>query len=600
MYMNPGDVIAITQIAFKGAYIAVDSAYKAVKFFENSEALVVRLQLEQFRLQIWGTNSGLDDGKLTPALLIVHEILCRELQSISKLFQNANELRDRYSMLALETDDVSEDAPVIFGDSMAKDDDNTKKYLERMRKSLRLSGIRRGESIDADDDGKERRVEPGIWRRVRWGIRDKEHFKTQIDELHERVNLLHQLLSETDRQRSKNDEQKIKIVVVGSAVDAQSLALVRSAVGLVDAQTHSMIERKALSEEADPRGSHLALQQAHNSSGRIKLSDFALPPDYGQTRRLLVRWQQDPSRVALLEKKAYDPDIDPTKKTALARRLQRLTMLLSMSQTKSLGTVKALDYVSDNANFCWWLVLEFPASVTLSLPSPKPLTLERLLQPGSKYKPPLEQRLQLALSICTTMSSLYSSGWLHKSLGSANILFPLIDLPSESAELDFLQKPMISGFEYSRQETEAESINNAMMFSDVAAAIYRHPTYQGEAAQGYHIQLDIYSLGLVLVEIGLWVPLASFLQAANAAGQKRFSSTERFHRPEALILKTMVLDRLKKEFAFRLGTTYYEAVNWCLTFADISLTNADEDPVHPALEFYNNVVAPLQGLKLTG
>ena len=127
-------------------------------------------------------------------------------------------------------------------------------------------------------------------------------------------------------------------------------------------------------------------------------------------------------------------------------------------------------------------------------------------------------------------------------------------------EPEFLCKPIISGFEYSRQETELESINNAMMFSDVAAAIYRHSAYQGEAAQGYHIQFDIYSLGLVLVEIGLWVPLTSVLHATNAAGEKRFpSNIERFHRQEALILKTMVLNRLKKEFAFRLGTVCYEA-----------------------------------------
>lgn len=42
--------------------------------------------------------------------------------------------------------------------------------------------------------------------------------------------------------------------------------------------------------------------------------------------------------------------------------------------------------------------------------------------------------------------------------------------------------------------------------------MYRHPNYQGEAAQGYKVQYDVYSVGLVLVEIALWMPLGSFLE----------------------------------------------------------------------------------------
>ena len=49
------------------------------------------------------------------------------------------------------------------------------------------------------------------------------------------------------------------------------------------------------------------------------------------------------------------------------------------------------------------------------------LTLAYLLEPSTKFKPPFEQRLQLPISLCTTLSDLYSSGWLHKSLRSANI-----------------------------------------------------------------------------------------------------------------------------------------------------------------------------------
>ena len=53
------------------------------------------------------------------------------------------------------------------------------------------------------------------------------------------------------------------------------------------------------------------------------------------------------------------------------------------------------------------------------------------------------------------------------------------------------------------------------------------------------------------------------------------------------MLKKRVLDRLDKELAFRVGTVYYQAVLWYQSY-------------HPALEFYNNVVAPLNRLSILG
>jgi hypothetical protein len=73
---------------------------------------------------------------------------------------------------------------------------------------------------------------------------------------------------------------------------------------------------------------------------------------------------------------------------------------------------------------------------------------------------------------------------------------------------------------------------------------------------------------------------------------------EYFHREEALVFKKRLLSQLGKELAFRVGSVYHQAVLWCLTYADhvIVKSSADEDVTHPALEFYNNVVAPLDRL----
>jgi hypothetical protein len=144
-----------------------------------------------------------------------------------------------------------------------------------------------------------------------------------------------------------------------------------------------------------------------------------------------------------------------------------------------------------------------------------------------------------------------------------------------------------------------------------------------------------------LVEIALWMPLASFLDAtpvrkqrhdggggggggggaatrdlmaALQLGASQVNSSggsvvelsgqmKAFHEPHAMELKKRVQGRVEAELAFRVGSPFYRAVKFCLEFADRNKlvdAAAVDDPgevgVHPAMEFYDNVVVPLAGL----
>ena len=252
-----------------------------------------------------------------------------------------------------------------------------------------------------------------------------------------------------------------------------------------------------------------------------------------------------------------------------------------------------------------------PSSKALLLPlPPRPVSLQSLLQPKAKFKPPLEQRYTLASRLCSTLSELYSSSWLHKGIRSENIIFGVHTVPPVpgAAQTDaILRSMLLCGFDYSRQESEWSTIDKSKLSGDVATAIYRHPSYQGEAAQGYKIQYDIYSLGLILVEIALWVPLSTFLDgkpsSSNAKSSTKDTSMrlsldmEVFYAPHAALLKNRVLNRVDNELAFRVGSAYYNAVKFCLEFADKkAISDASDFPSHPALEFYDNVVTPLAKL----
>ncbi|KAK3402330.1 prion-inhibition and propagation-domain-containing protein [Sordaria brevicollis] len=138
------------------------------------------------------------------------------------------------------------------------------------------------------------------------------------------------------------------------------------------------------------------------------------------------------------------------------------------------------------------------------------------------YKPSISQRLDLALKLCSTVLNLHAVNWLHKGVLSANVLLPL-DSPSmydEPGENDMrrlmrysywreLREPLLSGFEYSRPENSQTTARSL----DTAWDLYRWPSIQREhpTEQNWRKTYDLYSLGLMLLEIGHWQPLHEIL-----------------------------------------------------------------------------------------
>lgn len=301
--------------------------------------------------------------------------------------------------------------------------------------------------------------------------------------------------------------------------------------------------------------------------------------------RFLKKGRNNPEVIYLFEKKEYDSNIDDTSKDLLEERIQQLVSLLSDSNAqRKLHTSKAVGYVEDPDHYCWWIVFQFletPMEFS-ELSSREPLSLQKLL--SSAMKPALETRYRLAKRLVDSFARLYGSGWMHKGINSKNIVFPQIYSEKSSGTIGLLEKALVQGFNYSRQQTQAQTIDRGKVLNDLEAAIYRHPSYQGEAASGYQIHYDIYSLGLVLLEIAFWRPLTEFLGSKYRSQGKE--SSVAFHEAEALELKARVKMRVEQELAYRVGTKYRNMVEWCLNL---------EGRV-TAMEFYDAIAVPIDEL----
>lgn len=137
-----------------------------------------------------------------------------------------------------------------------------------------------------------------------------------------------------------------------------------------------------------------------------------------------------------------------------------------------------------------------------------PISLRDLLV--SSKKPSLNKRLALGHAIAEPLMYLHSVNWLHKGIRSNNILFPSQSAKESINPSSLHSQPILSGFDYARPDlpdtvTERPSQNPEY-------ELYRHPELTSLTSTRSKKSHDIYSLGIVLIEIAFWQPVEDILQ----------------------------------------------------------------------------------------
>ncbi|KAL8727202.1 MAG: hypothetical protein Q9181_005795 [Wetmoreana brouardii] len=132
----------------------------------------------------------------------------------------------------------------------------------------------------------------------------------------------------------------------------------------------------------------------------------------------------------------------------------------------------------------------------------------------------LNQRFALAAKIATAVL------YVHKSLRSNTVLmFERADARSSRKFPNALGEPFLSGFMYARPNHAGSWQAKNPLFPD-EFDIYRHPDRRGhQPAARFSMCHDVYSLGVILLEIGLW-------RRAESAIQLQTSSPDRTPSPD--------------------------------------------------------------------
>lgn len=231
--------------------------------------------------------------------------------------------------------------------------------------------------------------------------------------------------------------------------------------------------------------------------------------------RRVQAWYQKPNgtpQKVWIEWKECDPQFShhqaATPDPRILKRLQALVALLRENRTtEQFKAPHCLGYFLPpfEETFLIGLVFENPPGTDQNRP---PISLLELLQ-EEREKPitSLTARIKLATAIAECVERLHAVNWLHKGIRSQNILFFKNE---KEGEVD-ITNPYLSGFDYSRPAANSEMTEKPP--ENPAHDLYRHPLAHGYAREsdqtsdhrhGYRKHYDIYSLGIVLLEICFW------------------------------------------------------------------------------------------------
>ncbi|KAK4456636.1 prion-inhibition and propagation-domain-containing protein [Cladorrhinum samala] len=604
-------VASIGLQVYSGCIQGIQLVITAVNFPEDCKYLNLRLRMEQQRLFAWSEASGLvdldaknRDKVLESNTFVLHrQTVLDLLVQIDCLFKEFREHQQRVKHLQTTPDQEQ----VLEKPEKDASDANfplPKRRSEFIRKAMRAL--------------KETSKEAG--QRLRWVSFDKAAFElllSRFSTLNDNITGILDARMQVEIHHTVQDTNRgvlqlhHKIHDLSRLVMALNLKLESSSTSLPTSQM--TIAKKQYNADGLELLSKLAKFKAFNESME---SDRKVAPldeatamclelgKPGEQRNLLLDRaviELDPvaensdkprceavlnlpsgeKKKVWVEWKDYDPqrpgDLSPPKEV-IFDRVRKLALLLNHTPKPDdfrtphcLGffdkaSTGGTEYDEDILNMRLGLVFERPLDDGLHTSLP-PVSLRELLE--DTRKPAVTQRVQLAHAISKCVLYLHAVNWLHKGLRSHNIIF----FRTASGQVDY-SKPVLSGFDFSRPARADEMTDIPGPDDDAEYNLYRHPSAQStkpEERERFKKSFDIYSLGVLLVEIAHWATVDKVLGINMNAARARPSITLR-------VRDSLLVDDQIADLGASMGEVYEAAARKCVAGGkELGLSETDDE-----------------------
>ena len=500
----------------------------------------LQLMIEYNRLLAWGDAVGLidvSDQSHVASRLGTNAIeLCSILAHIGWLLEEFKDINDRWDneTLSCQTNELSiteaEAGKIDLGEQVSLLATAFEKNREKRKHSKRPSRVMAWIS-KGTGNAKEIITHPF---RARWVMVDKFAFEALLEDLHHLIERIHELMSDYRGRQIQESTAKTYREMVVVRNDLHELKDMFEAVtNMMGISTNTcaanvghydennedfrnlllLKEIKCISDEIYLRvKKDVELDIKEDLKDVINVSQYdglLFSKSFRHTEIESTNAILDPYRPrGILTKDGQDHDVWIEWRTVenvadgsledkeSMLRTATLAQMLSVSKPQNLFSPNCIGYIDNRIqrNQVGW-IFEMPRGShrTNSLK-----TLHSMLGQG-QYKPTLTERVSLASKLASSLLYLHTVDWLHKGIHSGNVVF------SCDKDIFDVEKPLLSGFEYSRPRSSKTTSRSL----DPKWDIYRWPSIQSEApkADNSRKTYDIYSLGLLLLEIAHWQPL---------------------------------------------------------------------------------------------
>ena len=253
------------------------------------------------------------------------------------------------------------------------------------------------------------------------------------------------------------------------------------------------------------------------------------------------------------------------------------------------GATKVLD--QQNKVFQFELIYHVPHGLV------NPTSLRQSLVIEKKVS--LDERFHIAKALTKSVMFMHTSAFVHKNIRPETII-TFEDHDSR------LRTPFLVGFERFRPAAAGSNLSSDAYWW---RNLYRHPKRQGILPEElYCMQHDIYSLGVCLLEIGIWTSFIhpdAELQSPPLLGNIIAIESQLSMKDQALAafeIKRALVSLAQLKLPSEMGLNYTEIVISCLTCLDRGESNLfgneadlqDDDGIVVAVQYIEKVLLRLE------
>lgn len=554
----------------------------------------IRLQMEQQRFLNFGLEAGVlyTDGVLCETLRINRSLLLAVLAEIKTLFEHYAKINGKYvdhtDSAAIGRDDqVEPETDLVTMLFLPRDDSSFVLNRGKNQRSKKVRNIVKG-IVQTGRHLRTIALEP---KRLVWATVDQSSFESLIaklgnfnsflialldstrierlqltmdtsyneilqirDDLNSLTGLVKALSNETDERDKSLDALTLNDNLLGNSF-LQETEVQRKKKRYLKKLTEVKIQYKHIHDQMDT-------ESVISDRKPLDLSRFNFnsqdPHKEFPESHILATYE---SRSVWIEWSSYSSNQPNTDKvnSMPEDRIRLLVDLLCDEMPAAFRSPYCLGYVTSNRqdDTTWFgIVFEKPSDDV----STQVVTLQKLFQ--YLPVPSLSARLSLCAAVAECIYTFHTVNWLHKGLRSEKIVF----FSQQSSEPD-LEVPYVLGYELSRPNILDELTEKPRF--NAREDIYRHPFAQSSHSTGnYHKSYDIYSLGILLIEIASWKPIHEFLGLTDLASAK----------PSVLLnVQRQLLEdgNSLHRMSSTLGNAYMEIVELCLRADEVERPTYD-------------------------